>query len=67
MAYLYFDVHVKTNCKHFTWKTLQLIDWNKINQNMLKQPYCDINKLTRFLSCSEDCRWFEKDKKRSYT
>lgn len=53
-------MHVKTNCKHFTWKKLLLIDMNKINQNMLKQPHCDLGKISRFLSCPKDCQWFEK-------
>ena len=53
-------MHVKTNCKHFTWKKLLLIDMNKINQNMLKQPHCDLDKLSKFLSCPKDCQWFEK-------
>lgn len=53
-------MHVKTNCKHFTWKKLLLIDMNTINQNMLKEPYCDLDKLSKFLSCPKDCQWFEK-------
>ena len=56
---MYIYMHVKTNCKHFTWQKLQLIDMNKINQNILRQPYCDLGKLTRFINCPEDCKWFE--------
>jgi len=53
-------MHVKTDCKHFTWKKLQLIDMKKINQNILREPYCDLNKLTRSLSCPKDCKLFKK-------
>ena len=53
-------MHVKTNCKHFTWKKSLLIDMNKINQNILREPCCDLNKLIRFLNCPDDCKWFEK-------
>jgi len=53
-------MHVKTNCKHFTWKKIQLIDMNRINQNILTQPHCNLDKLNKLLSCPEDCKSFEK-------
>ena len=52
-------MHVKTNCKHFTWKKSLLIDMNKINQNILRGSHCDLNKLSK-RSCPDDCEWFEK-------
>ena len=52
-------MHVKTNCKHFTWTKSLLIDMNKINQNILREPCCDLNKLIRLLNCPDDCKWFE--------
>jgi len=55
-------MRVKTNCKHFKWKKIELISMNKINQNMLIEPYCNLDKLTKFLSCPEKCEWFEKIK-----
>ncbi|UCD14461.1 MAG: hypothetical protein JSW60_03330 [Thermoplasmatales archaeon] len=51
---------VKTVCKHFTWQSGQLIDFNKIDQNVLKKPHCDLKKLDIFLNCPKDCKWFEK-------
>ena len=53
-------MHVKTSCKHFTWRNIEFISMNKIDQNMLKEPYCDLNKLDMFFSCPKDCKWFEK-------
>ncbi len=52
-------MHVKTNCKHFTWKKSLLIDMNRINQNILREPHCDLNKLSKH-SCPDDCKWCEK-------
>ena len=52
-------MHVKTNCKHFTWKKSLLIEKNKINQNVLREPHCNLNKPSRF-NCLKDCKWFEK-------
>lgn len=57
---LFYAVKLKTNCKHFTWKNILLVNMNKINQNMLKEPHCELDKLNKFLSCSTDCKWFEK-------
>ncbi len=51
-------MQVKTNCKHFTWKKSLLINMNKINQNILREPHCNLNKL-RKLNCPKDCKWFE--------
>ena len=53
-------MHVKTKCKHFTWKKRHLIEMNKINQNMLKEPHCDINKLNFYHNCPEDCPYYEE-------
>ena len=53
-------MHVKAKCKHFTWKKSQFIDMDKVDQNILIEPNCDIDKLTRLLNCPENCRWFEK-------
>lgn len=57
---LFYVVKLKTNCKHFIWKNILLANMNKINQNMLKKPHCELGKLNKFLSCSTDCKWFEK-------
>jgi len=53
-------MHVKANCKHFTWKKSLIIDMNKINQNILRQPFCDLGKINRYLSCPKNCKWYEK-------
>jgi hypothetical protein len=53
-------MHVKTDCKHFSWKTSLFVDMNKIDQHTLREPWCEIKKLTRLLSCPDDCPWFEK-------
>ncbi|MDH7517652.1 MAG: hypothetical protein QHH19_04850 [Candidatus Thermoplasmatota archaeon] len=53
-------MHVKINCKHFTWEKSLFVDMNKINQNILREPHCDLDKLTSFLNCPQDCKWFEK-------
>lgn len=52
-------MHVKTNCKHFTWKKSLFINMNKINQNILRESHCNLNKLERF-NCPKDCKSFEK-------
>ena len=33
---------------------------NKINQNILRQPYCDLGKINSLLSCPKNCKWYEK-------
>jgi hypothetical protein len=53
-------MHVKTDCKHFSWKTSLFVDMNKVDQHTLREPFCEIKKLTRLLSCPDDCPWFEK-------
>ena len=53
-------MHVKKNCKNFSWEYNLLVSENKINQNKLKLPNCKINKLNKFLSCPDNCKWFEK-------
>ena len=61
-------VKLKTTCKHFSWKTRQLVNMNKINQNLLREPQCEVNKLTKYLSCPENCSWYEtKEKNRGVT
>lgn len=54
-------MHVKNSCKYFSRKKTQLIDMNKINQNILREPSCDLNKLSKH-SCPDDCKWIEKNK-----
>jgi hypothetical protein len=31
-------MRVKTNCRHFKWKTRIIVSMNKIDQNLLKKP-----------------------------
>ncbi|MFO7678301.1 MAG: hypothetical protein R6V50_07975 [Thermoplasmatota archaeon] len=52
-------MHVKTNCKHFTWKKSMLVDMNKINQNIIREPRCNLNLLIK-LNCPKDCKSYEK-------
>lgn len=53
-------MHVKTKCKHFTWKkTLLIAEMNKVDQNMLMEPNCDLSKLIGFLNCPKNCEWYE--------
>jgi len=60
-------MHVKTSCKHFTWKKSLLIDMNKINQNILREPHCDLNKLTKLLNCPKDCEYYMDGIRGEYT
>ena len=53
-------MHVKAECKHFTWKKISLIvDLFKVDQNILIEPSCDLNKQTCILNCPKKCKWYE--------
>lgn len=56
-------MHVKTNCIHFSWKKIELVNMNKIDQNKLWEPYCELNKLTRSLNCPDNCKGYDKKEK----
>ena len=51
---------LKTDCKHFSWKNKLLVSMNKINQNMLKEPHCDLNKMLKGFNCPTECDGFKK-------
>jgi hypothetical protein len=53
-------MHVKTSCKHFSWKKKEIIDFNKIDQHDYNIPYCELKKLDFFHNCPKDCPYFEK-------
>ena len=52
-------MHAKTDCKHFVWKKGLLVDGIKMDKNILWEPHCHLNKLTKLLNCPKDCKWFE--------
>lgn len=54
-------MQLNTDCKHFLWKKRELVSMNKINQDTLNEPSCELNKLTKTLSCPKNCSDYEKE------
>ena len=51
---------INTKCTHFSWKNILIVNMNKIDQNIMKQPDCELQKLTKRRNCPDNCPWFEK-------
>jgi len=57
-------MHVKTNCRNFSWKIKELVEMNKADHNKLYLPNCSLNKLENNVNCPFVCKSYEKNNKK---